>query len=102
MRKIVPPLRRAMIVVLLLHIVAQVFAPRSATPQVRTHGINTSDNKLLSAGRALSPATPTTTIAKDIVSDFRAKCNGVANDTPSFVAFNAWAHRQTLPITLTI
>jgi hypothetical protein len=102
MRKIVPPLRRATIVVLLLHIVAQAFAQSSATPQVRPYGLNTSDNKSPSAGRALSPATPPTTIAKNIVSDFRAKCNGVANDTPSFVAFNAWARRQTLPITLTI
>jgi hypothetical protein len=46
-------------------------------------------------------ATPTS-IAKNIVTDFGASCNGTGNDNPAFWAFNAWAREQTVPITLTI
>lgn len=42
------------------------------------------------------------TIAKNIVTDFGATCNGVADDASAFAAFNAWAQGQTLQIILTI
>jgi hypothetical protein len=45
---------------------------------------------------------PPTAIAKNIVTDFGAKCDGVANDNAAFTAFNNWGRAQTLPITLTI
>jgi hypothetical protein len=61
-------LTRAMIIVLLLHSVAQ-------------------------AQHRLS---------KNIVTDFGARCNGVADDAPAFMSFNSWARAQTLPITLTV
>jgi hypothetical protein len=47
------------------------------------------------------PAAPTA-IAKNIVTDFRAKCDGVANDNAAFTAFNTWGRVQKLPISLTI
>jgi hypothetical protein len=71
----------AMIIVALLHAMAQA-GPKSSQPP--------------------APAPAPTFIAKNIVTDFRAKCNGVANDSPAFRSFNSWARRQTLPITLTI
>ena len=49
-----------------------------------------------------SSAPAPTTIAKNIVTDFGATCNGVADDTPKFMSFNSWAKVQSLPITLTI
>jgi hypothetical protein len=51
---------------------------------------------------APEPAPAQTTTAKNIVTDFGAKCNGVGNDNAAFTAFNTWARTQTLPITLTI
>jgi hypothetical protein len=95
MTKIVMPLVSAMVVAPLLHVMAQAAPPSSATPQMRTYGGNTTGNK------APAAATPTT-LAKNIVTDFRAKCDGVANDAPAFMRFNSWARSQTLPITLTI
>ena len=41
-------------------------------------------------------------VAKDIVSDFGAKCDGKADDTRAFAAFNKWARAQTLQVQLTI
>jgi hypothetical protein len=51
---------------------------------------------------APAPAPAPTFIAKNIVTDFGATCNGVADDTRAFMSFNRWARAQTLPITLTI
>ena len=63
-----------------------------------------------SAGNTAPPTGPTTTpqppppttLAKNIVTDFGAKCDGVANDNAAFTAFNTWGRAQTLQITLTI
>jgi hypothetical protein len=74
-----------MITVALLHAVTQA-GPKSSPPPPP----------------AQAPAPEPTSIAKNIVTDFRAKCDGVANDSPAFMSFNSWARRQTLPITLTI
>ena len=41
-------------------------------------------------------------MAKNIVQDFGAKCDGVADDANAFAAFNQWAQGQTLPVVLTI
>ena len=43
-----------------------------------------------------------TFVAKNIVTDFGAKCNGTADDAPAFAAFNKWAQGQTLLVQLTI
>jgi hypothetical protein len=45
---------------------------------------------------------PPTFIAKNIMTDFGATCNGVADDALAFATFNAWAQVQTLPVQLTI
>jgi hypothetical protein len=47
-------------------------------------------------------APPPTVIAKNIVTDFGARCDGIVNDNAAFTAFNTWGRAQTLPITLTI
>jgi hypothetical protein len=96
MTKIVLPIIRTMIVAPFLHTVAQAAPPNSPMPQMRAYGGNTSENK------APTTAIPTTAITKNIVTDFRAKCDGVSNDAPAFMWFNSWARAQTLPITLTI
>src|SRR5262249_14304616 len=101
MRQIVLSVMRAMIVAPLLHVMAQA-APSSPTSQTRIYGGNTSGDKGLSRRAAPVPPTPSTTIAKNIITDFGAKCYGVANDAPAFMRFNSWARAQTLPITLTI
>ena len=80
--RIVLPLMRVMIAAPLLHAEAQAVPPNSP-PTAST-----------------SPAP--TAIFKNIKTDFRAACNGVTNDAPSFMSFNSWARAQTLPITLTI
>src|SRR5262249_37563656 len=84
MRRIILSLMPAMITVALLHAVAQA-GPKSLPPP-----------------QPPAPAPAPTFIAKNIVTDFRAKCDGVANDSPAFMSFNSWARRQTSPITLTI
>ncbi len=62
-------------------------------------GGNTAGN----AAPPTSPVPPTPIyIAKNIVTDFGATCNGVANDAPAFAAFNTWAQAQTLQVQLTI
>jgi hypothetical protein len=82
MRKLVLSLVPAMISVALLHVMAQA-GPKSSPPS--------------------QPPTPApTSLAKNIVTDFGATCNGVVNDSRAFMSFNSWARRQTLPITLTI
>jgi hypothetical protein len=86
MTKIVLALVRVMIVASLLLFVAQT-AP--------------SGKEVPSSGPTPA-AESTTTLAKNIVTDFRAKCDGVANDAPAFMSFNSWARAQTLPIRLTI
>jgi len=53
------------------------------------------------AAASTPPPTPTT-IGKNIVTDFGAKCNGVTDDGPAFARFNTWARRQTLPVVLII
>jgi hypothetical protein len=57
-----------------------------------------------SGGTATPTATgsATTIIAKNIVTDFKAACNGVASDNVAFTAFNKRARAQVLPITLKI
>jgi hypothetical protein len=40
---------------------------------------------------APAPAPPPPPIAKNIVTDFGATCDGVANDATAFAAFNSWA-----------
>ena len=45
---------------------------------------------------------PPTVVAKNIVTEFGARCDGVANDNDAFTAFNTWGRAQTLPIVLTI
>jgi hypothetical protein len=47
-------------------------------------------------------APPTATIEKNIVTDFGAKCDGVADDARAFAAFNVWAKAQTQLVQLTI
>jgi hypothetical protein len=91
MTKIVLPILRPMIVAPFLYAVAQAAPPNSPMPQMRTYGGNASRDKA-----------SITAIAKNIVTDFRAKCDGVSNDAPAFMWFNSWARVQTLPITLTI
>jgi hypothetical protein len=91
MTKIVLPILRTMIVAPLLYAVAQAAPPNSPMPQMRAYGGNASRDKA-----------PITAITKNIVTDFRAKCDGVSNDAPAFLWFNSWARAQTLPITLTI
>ena len=57
------------------------------------------------AGNTTPPTGPTTaptTLAKNIVTDFGAKCDGVADDAPAFAAFNTLAKNQMLPVVLTI
>jgi hypothetical protein len=49
-----------------------------------------------------APPTSPSLEAKNIVSDFGAKCNGMSDDTRAFMKFNSWARAQTLPINLTI
>jgi hypothetical protein len=49
-----------------------------------------------------SPSIPPTVIAKNIITDFGATCNGVADDARAFMSFNSWAIKQTIPIVLTI
>ena len=40
--------------------------------------------------------------AKNIVTDFGARCDGSSDNSAAFAAFNTWAVVQTLPIVLTI
>src|SRR5262249_39722203 len=49
-----------------------------------------------------TPAPSPTFVAKNIVTDFGAACNGVTDDASAFVAFNSWARTQTLQVHLTI
>jgi hypothetical protein len=48
-----------------------------------------------------TPPAPTF-VAKNIVADFGARCDGVTDAAPAFAAFNTWARTQTLPVQLTI
>jgi hypothetical protein len=48
------------------------------------------------------PPPPLSSIAKNIVTDFGAVCNGSADDAPAFMSFSSWAKTQSLPITLTV
>jgi hypothetical protein len=76
--------------------------------------IATSDGQVSSAGgnnsisgnMAANSAPPTSPspsfVAKNIVTDFGALCNGVTDDARAFVNFNSWAKVQTLPVQLTI
>jgi hypothetical protein len=86
--KIVPLPMHAMMIASLLLAVAQAAPPSKGVP--------------FTSPPTGPDAAPTTTIAKNIVTDFRAKCDGVANDAPYFMSFNSWARAQTLPIMLTI
>jgi hypothetical protein len=55
------------------------------------------------AANSAPPTSPSPSfVAKNFVSDFGAKCNGVSDDTPAFMRFNSWARAQTLPTNLTI
>jgi len=45
---------------------------------------------------ALPPPAPAT-VARNIVTDFGAKCDGVANDNAAFTAFNTWGRAQNAP-----
>ena len=69
--------------------------------------LSTSAPTLAAAPHASTP-TPTMAgkdpilFAKNIVTDFGAKCDGVANDNAAFTAFNTWAQSQTGTIMLTI
>jgi hypothetical protein len=49
-----------------------------------------------------TPPPPPVMVAKNIVTDFGAVCNGVIDDSPAFAAFNSWAQDQTLLVQLTI
>jgi hypothetical protein len=53
---------------------------------------------------AVNSARPTSPsfVTKNIVTDFGARCDGVADDATAFVKFNRWAKAQTLPVQLTI
>jgi hypothetical protein len=51
---------------------------------------------------AQAPDPAPTSIARNIVTDFGATCNGVANDSRAFMSFNSWARTQTRSIKLTI
>lgn len=48
------------------------------------------------------PPTQPTVAARNIVTDFGAKCDGSTDDAPAFAAFNAWARTQSLKVELTI
>lgn len=57
------------------------------------------------AGNSAPPTSgspPPSFVAKNIVTDFGAKCDGLADAAPAFAAFNTWARAQTLPVQLTI
>jgi hypothetical protein len=84
MRRIIPSLVLAMIAVVLLHAMAQA-GPKSSPPS-----------------QPPAPVPTPTSIAKNIVTDFGARCNGIASDSRAFMSFNSWARAQTLPIVLTI
>lgn len=45
---------------------------------------------------------PPRTVAKNIVTDFGARCDGVSDDARAFAKFNTWARTQSLPVQLTI
>jgi hypothetical protein len=45
---------------------------------------------------------PPTVVARNIVTDFGARCDGLADDGRAFTAFNTWAQSQTLSVQLTI
>jgi hypothetical protein len=70
--------------------------------------ISASDNPIggNTAGNTAPPTAPAppppTVIAKNIVTDFGARCDGVADDAPAFAAFNTWAKAQTTQVQLTI
>ena len=49
-----------------------------------------------------TPSPSPTFAAKNIVTDFGAKCDGVTDAAPAFAAFNTWAQAQALPVQLTI
>jgi hypothetical protein len=78
----------------------------------RGQGIISSDNSSdgntnggpTPAASTSSPPPPTATspVTKNIVTDFGAKCDGVADDARAFAAFNLWARAQIRPIVLTI
>src|SRR5262249_52530082 len=49
-----------------------------------------------------TPPPSPTYVARNIVSDFGATCNGSTDDSAAFAAFNAWATTQALQVQLTI
>jgi hypothetical protein len=59
-------------------------------------------------GQSSAPPTPSSPspspafVAKNIVSDFGARCDGSADDSRAFAAFNTWARTQTVPVQLRI
>jgi hypothetical protein len=65
-------------------------------------GGNTSGNTAPPTSPSPAPDPTPTFVAKNIVTDFRAKCDGITDDAPTFMSFKSWALAQTLPITLTI
>jgi hypothetical protein len=64
-------------------------------------GNNSIGGKIAANSAPPTPPSPSF-VAKDIVTDFGAQCNGVTDDAPAFVKFNRWAKTQTLPVQLTI
>jgi hypothetical protein len=54
------------------------------------------------ARSSVPPPIVAASVTRDIVTDFGAKCDGVADDTRAFAAFNIWARAQTRPVVLTI
>jgi hypothetical protein len=55
------------------------------------------------AANSAPPTSPSPSfVAKNIVTDYGAQCNGVTDDAPAFVKFNKWAKAQVLPVQLTI
>jgi hypothetical protein len=75
-------------------------APRHASGRGEIDTSNTSNtSNTLASDTSISSDTAT---AKNIVADFGATCNGVADDAPAFAVFNTWARAQTVPVQLTI
>lgn len=51
---------------------------------------------------SVPPSSNTVYVQKDIKTDFGAVCDGIADDGPAFMTFNAWAKAQSSPVQLNI
>ena len=96
MRKLLLSIVCVMSIAPVLHTMAHAAPPSSPTARSRGNAAGAT-----SPGPVPPPA-DATAIAKNIVTDFRAKCDGIANDNAAFTAFNLWARAQRGPVALTI